>query len=97
MEEGEERKKDFAERSLWAAQPHKGSSERAVDYFTVYESIRNPAYPSCVSTLHTASGTSYLTKFVQTRVSCSGRGTEERAAARLLIIQAILLPRARMV
>ena len=83
--------------SLCAAKPHKGSSERAVDYYTVYESIRNPAYPSCVSTLHTASGTSYLTKFVQTRVSCSGRGTEERAAARLLIIQAILLPRARMV
>lgn len=39
----------------------------------------------------------YLMKFVQTRGSCSGRGTEERAAARLLIIQAMLLPRARMV
>ncbi len=49
MEGGEERKKRFAERSLWAAQPHEGVSEPAVDTCCLISAVairKAPASPN---------------------------------------------------
>ena len=43
---GEERKKGFAERSLWAAQPHKGVSEPAVDTWCLISAVAIRKAPS---------------------------------------------------